>query len=73
MRGGTIVVGGMIDAGAGITMTSGTDRLLKCRVYENSQAETVRRAVVEAAIVQAVGRVRGGTRRTAVSLVDHRQ
>ncbi len=69
LTGEPIIVGGMIEAGAGITMTSGTDRLLKCRIYENSQAEMVRRAVVEAAIVQAVGRVRG-TRRTAANRVE---
>lgn len=63
------LIGGMIEAGAGISMQSGTDRLLKCRVYENIHAEIVRRAVVEAAIVQAVGRVRG-TRRTAANPVD---
>lgn len=59
LTGEPIIVGGMMEAGAGISMTSGTDHLLKCRVYENSHAETVRRAVVEAAIIQAVGRVRG--------------
>lgn len=62
LTGEPIILGDMIEKGSGISMTSGADRVLKSRIYENSHAETVRRAVVEAALVQAVGRVRG-TRR----------
>jgi hypothetical protein len=59
LTGEAVVLGDMVKKGAGISMTSGAARVLEVRVYENIMAETVRRAVTEAAIVQAVGRVRG--------------
>ena len=46
-----------------------TGLFLKCRVYGTPEAEMVRRAVTEAAIDQAVGRVRG-VNRTAANPVE---
>ena len=43
--------------------------VLKCRVYAAPEAELIRQAVTEAAVVQAVGRVRG-VNRTAANPVE---
>lgn len=59
----------MIERGRGIRLKSGADHVLKCRMYDNPDAEMIREAVVEAALVQAVGRARG-VNRTATSAVE---
>ena len=43
--------------------------VLKCRVYAVPEAELIRQAVAEAAVLQAVGRVRG-VNRTAANPVE---
>jgi hypothetical protein len=53
----------MIETEAYIRMRDGTTHPIKTKVYENPYAEIVRRAVVEAGVVQAIGRGRG-VRRT---------
>jgi hypothetical protein len=59
----------MIEQGRAIRLTSGAEHMLKGRVYEVPEAELIRQAVTEAAIVQAVGRARG-VNRTAGNPVE---
>jgi putative DNA primase/helicase len=48
-----------------IQLRGGAEVMLPCRIFEQQEAELVRRAVTEAAIVQAVGRARGVNRSSA--------
>jgi putative DNA primase/helicase len=52
----------MIEKDRGIRLKGGTEHLLACRVFELPEAELIRQAVTEAAVVQAVGRARGVNR-----------
>ena len=69
ITGKPVVAGGMIEQGRAIRLKSGVDHVLKGRVYEVPEAEMIRQAVTEAAIVQAVGRARG-VNRTAGNPVE---
>jgi hypothetical protein len=55
----------MIEAARPIRLKSGAEAPLSCRVFELPEAELVRQAVTEAAIIQAVGRARGVNRSAA--------
>jgi putative DNA primase/helicase len=46
----------------GILLKDGTEQPLACRVFELVEAELIRQAVTESAVVQAVGRARGVNR-----------
>jgi hypothetical protein len=59
----------MIVQNRAIRLTSGAEVALSCRVFERPEAELIRQAVTEAAIIQAVGRARG-VNRTAANPVD---
>ncbi len=60
----------MIEATRPIRLKSGGEVALeKCRVFELPQADLIRQAVTEAAIIQAVGRARG-VNRSAVNPVE---
>jgi hypothetical protein len=52
----------MIEQNRAIRLKSGAEVALKCRVFELPEAELIRQAVTEAAIIQAVGRARGVNR-----------
>jgi len=52
----------MIEAARPIRLKSGAEVALLCRVFELPEAELIRQAVTEAAIIQAVGRARGVNR-----------
>ena len=69
LTGKPVIAGGMIEQGRAIRLTSGAEHVLKGRVYEVPEAELIRQAVTEAAIVQAVGRARG-VNRTAGNPVE---
>jgi hypothetical protein len=55
----------MIEAARPIRLKSGAEAPLSCRVFELPEAELIRQAVTEAAIIQAVGRARGVNRSAA--------
>jgi len=55
----------MIDQNRIIRLKSGAEQALSCRVFELPEAELIRQAVTEAAIIQAVGRARGVNRSAA--------
>ena len=55
----------MIVEDRAIRLKSGAEVELSCRVFELPEAELIRQAVTEAAIVQAVGRARGVNRSAA--------
>jgi hypothetical protein len=59
----------MIVQNRAIRLKSGAEVALQCRVFELAEAELIRQAVPEAAIIQAVGRARG-VNRTAANPVD---
>jgi hypothetical protein len=59
----------MIVQNRAIRLKSGAEAALSCRVFELPEAELIRQAVTEAAIIQAVGRARG-VNRTAANPVD---
>jgi putative DNA primase/helicase len=52
----------MIERQETVRLKDGTEAVLTARVFEQTEAELVRKAVTEAAIVQAVGRARGVNR-----------
>ena len=62
LTGKPVVAGNMIERGRAIRLKSGAEHVLKGRVYETPEAELVRQAVAETAVVQAVGRARGVNR-----------
>jgi putative DNA primase/helicase len=55
----------MVEMARPIRLKSGAEVALPCRVFELPEAELIRPAVTEAAIVQAVGRARGVNRSAA--------
>jgi len=55
----------MIPQNRAIRLKSGAEEALPCRVFEQPEAELIRQAVTEAAIIQAVGRARGVNRSAA--------
>jgi hypothetical protein len=55
----------MIVQNRAIRLKSGAEVALACRVFELPEAELIRQAVTEAAIIQAVGRARGVNRSAA--------
>jgi putative DNA primase/helicase len=55
----------MIAQNRAIRLKSGAEVALPCRVFELPEAELIRQAVTEAAIIQAVGRARGVNRSAA--------
>ncbi|WP_370990932.1 hypothetical protein [Bradyrhizobium sp. DN5] len=55
----------MIEQEQAVRLKNGTSVTLTARVFEQPEAELIRRAVTEAAIVQAVGRARGVNRSAA--------
>jgi hypothetical protein len=55
----------MIVQNRAIRLKSGGEAALSCRVFELPEAERIRQAVTEVAIVQAVGRARGVNRSAA--------
>jgi putative DNA primase/helicase len=59
----------MIDQSRAIRLKSGAEVALLCRVFELPEAELIRQAVTEAAIIQAIGRARG-VNRSAANPVD---
>jgi putative DNA primase/helicase len=59
----------MIVQNRAIRLKSGAEAALSCRVFELPEAELIRQAVTEAAIVQAIGRARG-VNRTAENPVE---
>lgn len=59
----------MIVENRAIRLKTGAEVPLPCRVFELPEAELIRQAVTEAAIIQAVGRARG-VNRTAANPVD---
>jgi len=63
------VAGKMFEQGRGIRLKAGTEHALNCRGYASPEAELIRQAVTETAIVQAVGRARG-VNRTAAKPVE---
>jgi putative DNA primase/helicase len=62
LTGKPVVVGEMAERGRAIQLKSGAEHVLRGRVYETPEAELVRQAVAENAVVQAVGRARGVNR-----------
>ncbi len=52
----------MIEAARPIRLKSGAEWVVACRVFEVPEAELIRQAVTEAAVVQAIGRARGVNR-----------
>jgi hypothetical protein len=62
LTGKPVVAGDMAERGRAIRLKSGAEHVLKGRVYETPEAELVRQAVTETAVVQAVGRARGVNR-----------
>jgi hypothetical protein len=52
----------MITQNRAIRLKSGADVALPCNVFELPEAELIRQAVTEAAIIQAIGRARGVNR-----------
>jgi hypothetical protein len=62
LTGKPVVAGDLAERGRGIRLKRGAERVLKGRVYETPEAELLRRAVSETAVVQAVGRARGVNR-----------
>jgi hypothetical protein len=52
-----------------IKLKNGAEYMLACRVFEVPEAEMIRKAVTEAALVQAIGRARG-VNRTAADPVE---
>jgi putative DNA primase/helicase len=59
----------MIEQEQAVRLKNGSDVTLTARVFELPEAEMIRQAVTEAAIVQAVGRARG-VNRSATNLVE---
>jgi hypothetical protein len=59
----------MIVQNRAIRLKSGAEVALSCRVFELPEAELIRQAVTETAIIQAVGRARG-VNRSAANPVD---
>jgi hypothetical protein len=59
----------MIKKDLGIRFKDGTEHLLACRVFELAEAEMVRQAVTESAVVQAVGRARGVNGPNSIRLI----
>jgi hypothetical protein len=55
----------MIVQNRAIRLKSGAEVALSCRVFELPEAELIRQAVTEAAIIQAIGRARGVNRSAA--------
>ena len=55
----------MIEAARPIRLKSGAEWVVACRVFEVPEAELIRQAVTEAAVVQAIGRARGVNRTEA--------
>jgi putative DNA primase/helicase len=55
----------MIEQERAVRLKNGTNVTLTARVFESPEAELIRQAVTEAAIVQAVGRARGVNRSAA--------
>ncbi|WFU45826.1 hypothetical protein QA640_44160 (plasmid) [Bradyrhizobium sp. CB82] len=55
----------MVDQERAVRLKNGTEVTLTARVFEQPEAELIRQAVTEAAIVQAVGRARGVNRSAA--------
>lgn len=55
----------MIDQERAVRLKNGSEVTLTARVFEQPEAELIRQAVTEAAIVQAVGRARGVNRSAA--------
>jgi hypothetical protein len=55
----------MIVQNRAIRLKSGSEAALSCRVFELPEAELIRQAVTEAAIIQAIGRARGVNRSAA--------
>jgi hypothetical protein len=55
----------MIEAARPIRLKSGAEWAVACRVFEVPEAELIRQAVTEAALVQAIGRARGVNRTEA--------
>src|SRR5262245_6086789 len=55
----------MVVQNRAIRLKSGAEAALSCRVFELPEAELIRQAVSEAAIIQAVGRARGVNRSAA--------
>jgi hypothetical protein len=69
LTGKPITVGEMVEQTKAVLLTSGDAYLLPCRVYEAPEAEMIRQAITEAAVVQAVGRARA-VNRTSSSPVE---
>ena len=55
----------MIEAARPIRLKNGAEVALSCKVFELHEAELIRQAVTEAALVQAIGRARGVNRSPA--------
>jgi hypothetical protein len=55
----------MIEVNKPVRLKSGAEWAVACRAFELPEAETIRQAVTEAAIIQAVGRARGVNRKSA--------
>jgi hypothetical protein len=59
----------MVRVNKPVRLKSGAEWVVPCRVFELPEAELIRQAVTEAAIIQAVGRARG-VNRSAANPVD---
>jgi hypothetical protein len=55
----------MIEVNKPVRLKSGAEWVVACRVFEVPEAELIRQAVTEAAVVQAIGRARGVNRSAA--------